>query len=102
MAYPGVMAVVAIGVTIFLLTFVLPKFTPLFEPQRRQAAGPPTIVMMRVSDAMIDYWYVWLASIVASVVVVRLTVERTAARPAGDATGAKFTPAAAGRVCSAK
>ena len=38
MAYPGVMMVVAIGVTIFLLTYILPKFTPLFKSQGTQAA----------------------------------------------------------------
>jgi len=31
MAYPGVMVVISFGITILLLTFVLPKFAPLFN-----------------------------------------------------------------------
>ena len=38
MAYPAVMMVVATGVTIFLLTYILPKFTPLFKSRGTQAA----------------------------------------------------------------
>jgi type IV pilus assembly protein PilC len=66
MAYPTVMLVLAIGVTIFLLTFVLPKFTPLFE--RKGIDLPkPTIVMMTVSRVMIDYWPFWVAGAAALV-----------------------------------
>jgi len=66
MAYPAVMLVLAVAVTIFLLTYVLPKFEPLFT--RKGAKLPkPTIVMMTVSDALIDYWYFWLAGIAAAV-----------------------------------
>ncbi len=50
-AYPAVMLVVAIGVTIFLLTYVLPKFTPLFN--RRGIQLPrSTVFMMGLSDVM--------------------------------------------------
>jgi type IV pilus assembly protein PilC len=60
MAYPSVMAVLAVGVTIFLLTYILPKFEPLFT--RKGAKLPkPTIVMMAASDLLIDYWFVWVA-----------------------------------------
>jgi type IV pilus assembly protein PilC len=53
------MAVLAV-VTIFLLTYILPKFEPLFT--RKGAKLPtPTIVMMTVSDLLLDYWFVWLA-----------------------------------------
>lgn len=60
MAYPSVMAVLAVGVTIFLLTYILPKFEPLFT--RKGASLPkPTIVMMAASNLLLDYWYVWIA-----------------------------------------
>jgi type IV pilus assembly protein PilC len=66
MAYPCVMMVLAVSVTIFLLTFVLPKFTPLFT--RKGIELPkPTRVMMTLSSLMLDYWYVWLALAVAAV-----------------------------------
>ncbi len=60
MAYPTVMAVLAVAVTIFLLTFVMPKFTPLFQ-RKGMVLPTPTIVMMVVSDSLLHYWWAWLA-----------------------------------------
>ena len=60
MAYPTVMAVLAICVTIFLLTFVMPKFTPLFQ-RKGMVLPPPTVLMMTVSDSLLHYWWAWLA-----------------------------------------
>ena len=67
MAYPGIMLVVAVAVTIFLLTYVLPQFMPLFN--RRGIELPATTrVMMVISDLMIHYWPFWIAGSVAAVV----------------------------------
>jgi len=63
MAYPAVMACMAIGVTIFLLTFVLPKFTPLFN-SRGMKLPAPTRIMMALSHYLMDYWYLWVAAVV--------------------------------------
>ena len=67
MAYPGIMATLAVGVTIFMLTYVLPKFTPLFN---RKGIKLPvaTRVLMFLSDALLHYWYLWLIGLVALVV----------------------------------
>ena len=59
MAYPAVMMFVATGVTIFLLTYILPKFAPLFKSKGTQLPRP-TLIMMTLSDAMLGYWYLWL------------------------------------------
>ncbi|MGD9722408.1 MAG: type II secretion system F family protein [Pirellulales bacterium] len=67
LAYPAVMMLVAVGVTLFLLTYVLPKFTPLFK-NRGMKLPKPTIVMMAVSDCLINYWYFWLAGIALAVI----------------------------------
>jgi type IV pilus assembly protein PilC len=64
MAYPLVMLVMAVGVTVFLLTYVLPKFTPLFTRQGARLPKP-TVLMMAASEALITYWYVWLAGLAA-------------------------------------
>jgi type IV pilus assembly protein PilC len=66
MAYPAVMMVVATAVTIFLLTFILPKFAPLFQ-SRGKSLPAPTRFMMGASDLMINYWYAWLIGVVALV-----------------------------------
>jgi type IV pilus assembly protein PilC len=64
MAYPSIMAVLAVGVTIFLLTYILPKFEPLFT--RKGVKLPkPTIIMMTASDILLDYWPAWIALAVA-------------------------------------
>lgn len=67
LTYPTIMLVVAIAVTIFLLTFVMPKFAPLFN-RKGMTLPKPTQVMIVLSDAMIQYWYFWLAGLVAGVV----------------------------------
>ncbi|HEX4129477.1 MAG TPA: type II secretion system F family protein [Pirellulales bacterium] len=67
MAYPTVMFVLAVGVTIFLLTFVMPKFTPIFAA-RGAALPAPTKLMMVVSGALINYWWAWLVVGVVAVV----------------------------------
>ena len=46
--------------TIFLLTYILPKFTPLFKSKGTNLPKP-TLLMMALSDAMLHYWYLWLA-----------------------------------------
>jgi type IV pilus assembly protein PilC len=67
MAYPAITLVLATGVTTFLLTYIMPKFTPLFS---RKGAKLPMItsVMMSVSNAMVHYWYLWLLAIIVVVV----------------------------------
>ncbi len=61
MAYPMVMMTLAIGVTIFLLAYILPKFTPLFAARGAQLPTP-TRIMMGISDVLLHYWYAWLAA----------------------------------------
>jgi type IV pilus assembly protein PilC len=66
MAYPAVMAVLAVGVTIFLLTYILPKFEPLFS--RKGVKLPAaTVFMMNASNILINYWQFWLIGTVAAV-----------------------------------
>ncbi len=68
LAYPTVMLVLATGVTIFLLTYVLPKFQPLFS--RKGIKLPQmTVVLMTVSNALLDYWWAWLIAIVVAAIV---------------------------------
>jgi type IV pilus assembly protein PilC len=63
LAYPMVMAFLAVAVTIFLLTFVMPKFTPIFERQGTNLPTP-TLFMMAISDALTGYWWAWLLGLV--------------------------------------
>jgi type IV pilus assembly protein PilC len=66
MAYPSVMAVLAVGVTIFLLTYILPKFEPLFS--RKGVKLPAvTVFMMTASNVLLQYWHLWLVGATALV-----------------------------------
>ncbi|MHB8902061.1 MAG: type II secretion system F family protein, partial [Thermoguttaceae bacterium] len=56
--------IMAIGVTVFLLTYILPKFTPIFRSRGAQLPTP-TRVMMGVSEELIGHWYLWLAALAA-------------------------------------
>jgi type IV pilus assembly protein PilC len=56
MIYPSVIGTLAVGVTIFLLTFVLPKFAAVFAG--KEAAMPwPTIFLMNLSAFMVVWWW---------------------------------------------
>jgi type IV pilus assembly protein PilC len=55
LTYPGIMLAFAITTTIFLLTFVLPKFTVIFA--NKGAALPlPTQILMVMSGFLIHHW----------------------------------------------
>ena len=62
--YPGIIATMAVGVTVFLLTFVLPRFAGVFEG-KEEALPAPTKFLMAVSDFMIVYWWVLLMAVAA-------------------------------------
>ena len=57
--YPGIIATMAIGVTVFLLTFVLPRFAGVFQG-KEEALPWPTVFLMALSDWMVRYWWTLL------------------------------------------
>ena len=66
MIYPGIIGTMAIGTTIFLLTFVLPRFMVIFKG--KEAALPaPTKLLLALSNFMVNYWYVLLAAVIVLV-----------------------------------
>jgi type IV pilus assembly protein PilC len=66
MIYPGIIGTLAIGTTIFLLTFVLPRFMVIFKG--KEAALPkPTKLLLFMSDFMVHYWYIILFGLAAGI-----------------------------------
>ena len=66
MIYPGIIGTLAIGTTVFLLVFVLPRFMVIFKG--KEAALPaPTKFLLALSDFMVNYWYVLLFALVAGI-----------------------------------
>lgn len=76
LAYPLFMLAIAIGVTVFLLTFVLPRFAAIYAT-RGASLPAPTRLLIMVSGALVDYWYLWIALIAAAVFGL-ITMNRTA------------------------
>jgi type IV pilus assembly protein PilC len=57
--YPSVMLLMVLAVTVFLMLFVLPRFTDIYA-SRGAALPTPTLVLMGISEAMTTYAYHWL------------------------------------------
>jgi type II secretory pathway component PulF len=70
MVYPMVLAVVAVGVLIFLLTFFIPRFSTIFA-QFGAALPPLTRAIVAASKFCTDYGLVLLAFVVVAVAVIR-------------------------------
>lgn len=65
MAYPTIMLLLAVGVTVFLLVYILPQFAPLFQSKGIKLPSA-TVIMMAVSDALLGYWWAWLGGTLAA------------------------------------
>jgi type IV pilus assembly protein PilC len=66
MIYPGIIGAMAVGTTVFLLTFVLPRFMVIFKG--KEAALPaPTKLLLATSNFMVNYWYVLILGLAAFV-----------------------------------
>ncbi len=64
--YPGIIGGMAIGVTVFLLTFVLPRFQGVFAG--KEAAMPwPTRFLLSLSDWLVSHW--WMPSSAAVLLI---------------------------------
>jgi type IV pilus assembly protein PilC len=66
MIYPGIIGTMAVGTTIFLLTFVLPRFLVIFKGKEK-ALPAPTKLLMAASSFMVNYWYVLVFGIIVAV-----------------------------------
>lgn len=66
MTYPTIIMVVAVGVVIFLVTFVLPTFISMFEGMDLELPLP-TLFLLGVSNFMRKFWYIAVAGAVGGV-----------------------------------
>ncbi len=65
MVYPIIIATMAVAVTIFLLWFVLPRFTAIFAG-KEHLLPKPTIILMTTSAFLRSYWFLIVPAIGAS------------------------------------
>jgi len=62
MVYPIIIAVMAVSVTVFLLTFVLPRFTAIFVG-KEHLLPRPTKLLMASSAFLRSYWFIVVPAI---------------------------------------
>src|SRR5688572_10783069 len=66
MIYPGIIGTMAIATTVFLLTFVLPRFMTIFKGKEAALPGP-TKLLLAISNFMTNYWYVLIFAVIAGI-----------------------------------
>jgi type IV pilus assembly protein PilC len=64
--YPGIIGTMAVSVTIFLLTFVLPKFKAVFEG-KEDALPWATKFLLGLSDFMVHNWYFVIGTLILGI-----------------------------------
>jgi len=66
MVYPIILAVMAVCVTVFLLTFVLPRFTAIFQG-KEHLLPKPTLLLMGMSFFLCNYWFFVVPTIIGAI-----------------------------------
>lgn len=66
LVYPAVLAFVSVAVVVFMLVFILPTFTAMFEGSGT-ALPALTQMLIDLSNSMQTYWYIYLAVVIAIV-----------------------------------
>jgi general secretion pathway protein F len=85
LAYPAVILTVGTGAIIFLMTFVIPRFAVIFK-DLGQAIPLPTQILLEISGAVHDYWWVGLLAAMAAVLGWRTWTSSAEGRLAWDST----------------
>lgn len=89
MMYPIVLGIVAVGVVVVLMMFVIPNFTDMFADLGTSLPFM-TLAVMAFSDSLIAYWFIYIGVIVAVVVGYKLYVGTDAGRHNIDALKLKI------------
>ncbi len=85
MVYPIIICVMAISVTIFLLCFVLPRFTMIFRG-KEHLLPMPTIMLMATSAFLRHWWYAIIPVVGAALWGFHFFINTTAGRLWWDKT----------------
>lgn len=65
--YPGIIGGMAVAVTVFLLTFVLPRFEGVFAG-KEEALPWPTVFLLGLSNWLVSSWWVVVGMIIAGII----------------------------------
>lgn len=108
LTYPVILGLVGSGITVLLITVMVPKFQPFFDRLEQSGSGLPliTVLLLAVSHALIKYGLVIAAAVAGAIVGIRQLLRQ----PAGKAwldrwklkmpmMGSIFHDAAVSRFC---
>ncbi|MBX3023836.1 type II secretion system inner membrane protein GspF [bacterium] len=84
LTYPVFMGIASMGILFFLLSYVVPKVTRIFE-ERNAKLPTMTIVLLAISNFLSTYWWAILAVIVIAVIAVRVSTRTPTGRLRFDA-----------------
>ena len=85
LAYPAVILTVGTGAIVFLMTFVIPRFTVIFK-DLGQAIPLPTQILLDVSASIVNYWWIGLLVSLAAVLGWRMYTNSPEGRLKWDQT----------------
>lgn len=71
LAYPAVLIVLSIAVTLFLMIFIVPTFVEMFEDLGGEMPAL-TLFILKISDFLIAYWWLLVAVLIAAIVGFRV------------------------------
>ncbi|GGN48862.1 type II secretion system F family protein [Oceanobacillus indicireducens] len=76
LSYPAVLLVVIIAVVIFLMIYIVPQFVTTFESFGAELPFM-TVMVMSISDFLVDFWYVLLILLVLTVTAFMVTFKNS-------------------------
>jgi general secretion pathway protein F len=79
LTYPTFMGCFAVGILFFLLSYVVPKITRIFE-ETQQSLPAITVVLLGLSGFAREYWWVVLGLVIGAAVALRLSVRTPTGR----------------------
>jgi len=75
LTYPVFMSLIGILVLFFLITFIVPNITSIFT-EMHQTLPLPTMVLIKVSNFMLSFWWVILLVFFIGIVIVKQSKKR--------------------------
>ena len=73
MVYPLILTIVGISIVVYILTNILPVFIKIFA-ESKVTLPLPTIILIAISNALTNYWYIILAFLIGGVIAFRFFV----------------------------
>lgn len=89
LAYPVFMALFAVAVVVFLMTFIVPRITLIFQKQDAELPGP-TRFLIASSNFLSGYWWAILIVIFGSLFLWRYWISQPAGRLKWDKMKLRF------------